>query len=45
MKAPRSGSSLAASGCRLEPIALCEDSSTRSAVSPLERSSVLYVRW
>ena len=35
----------AASGCRLEPIARCEGSSTRRCVSPLERNSVLYVRW
>ena len=41
----RSSSSLAASGCRLDPIARCEDSSTRRWVSPLERSSVAYVRW
>ena len=45
MKAPRSISSLSASGCSEEPIAMCEDSSTRRRVSPLERSSVEYVRW
>ena len=43
--APRSSSSLPASGCRLDPIARCDGSSTRSRVSPLERSSVVYVRW
>ena len=43
--APRSSSSLPASGCRLEPIARCDGSSTRNRVSPLERSSVVYVRW
>jgi hypothetical protein len=40
--APRSGSSGArASECRLEFIAACEGSSTRSRVSPDERSSVV----
>src|SRR5512142_2346479 len=45
MNAPRSISSEPASGCRLEPVARWEDSSTRSWVSPLERSRVRYVRW
>ena len=44
--APRSGASMScASECRLEFIAACEGSSTRSSVSPDERSSVVYVRW
>ena len=44
--APRSGWSGAyASECRLEFIAACEGSSTRSRVSPEERRSVVYVRW
>jgi hypothetical protein len=38
--APRSSSSAPARLCRLEVIAACEGSSTRSAVSPEERSSV-----
>jgi hypothetical protein len=41
MNAPRSGSLVAASGWRLEFIAACEGSSTRSRVSPEERSSVV----
>ena len=45
MNAPRSGSLVLASGCRLEFIAACEGSSTRRRVSPEERSSVVYVRW
>ncbi len=45
-KAPRSGSSMScASECRLECIAACDGSSTRSIVSPDERNSVVYVRW
>ncbi len=43
--APRSTSAVAASGCRLEFIDRCDGSSTRSRVSPEERSSVVYVRW
>ena len=34
-----------ASGCRLEFIAACDGSSTRSSVSPDDRSRVVYVRW
>ena len=34
-----------ASECRLEFIAACDGSSTRSSVSPDDRSSVVYVRW
>ena len=44
-KAPRSRSSEAASGCRLEFIERWLGSSTRTSVSPDERSSVVYVRW
>ena len=44
-KAPRSISLVDASGCRLEFIERCDGSSTRSSVSPDERSSVVYVRW
>ena len=41
-KAPRSGDSKSyASGCRLEFIAACDGSSTRSSVSPEERSRVV----
>jgi hypothetical protein len=43
--APRSSSSEPASACRLDDIERCDGSSTRSSVSPLERSSVVYVRW
>ena len=43
--APRSSSSEPASACRLDVIERCDGSSTRSSVSPLERSSVVYVRW
>ena len=44
--APRSGASMSwASACRLEFIAACDGSSTRSIVSPDERSRVVYVRW
>ncbi len=43
--APRSSSCEPASACRLELIERCDGSSTRSSVSPLERSSVVYVRW
>ncbi len=44
-KAPRSGVSMScASECRLEPIWACEGSSTRSSVSPDDRSRVVYVR-
>jgi hypothetical protein len=44
--APRSGVSMSwASECRLEFIAACDGSRTRSIVSPDERRSVVYVRW
>ena len=41
MKAPRSTSLVEASGCRLEFIDRCDGSSTRSNVSPDDRSSVV----
>ena len=41
MKAPRSTSLVDASGCRLEFIDRCDGSSTRSSVSPEDRSRVV----
>jgi hypothetical protein len=39
--APRSSSSEPASECRLDVMDRCDGSSTRSSVSPLDRSSVV----